>query len=149
MAEDTTTPNLNPDGDPKVLSLNLTIPGDVKAIDPVVEKIMWVVQRMGCATGKEFEVETALREALANAVVHGCKENPRAQVQFIVSCTDKHGVTIVVRDPGKGFEPKELPDPTEGDQLYSVHGRGIYLINQLMDEVRFEKGGREIHMRKE
>jgi serine/threonine-protein kinase RsbW len=135
--------------DEKLLSLNLTIPGDVKAIDPVVEKIMWVVGRMGCATGKEFEIETAMREALANAVVHGCGENPRKHVQFIVTCNLEKGMTIVVRDPGKGFDPKELPSPVEGDRLYSVHGRGIYLINELMDEVKFEKGGREIHMRKE
>jgi len=148
MAEDTSS-NLGPDEDEKLLSLNLTIPGNVGAIDPVVEKIMWVVGRMGCATGKEFEIETALREALANAVVHGCRENPRKQVQVVVACNMEKGMTIVVRDPGRGFDPKVLPSPVEGDQLYSVHGRGIYLINELMDEVKFEKGGREIHMHKE
>jgi serine/threonine-protein kinase RsbW len=146
---DETTPNLKLEGEPLVLNLKLTIPGDVKAIDPAVEKIMWVVNRMGCAEGKEFEVETALREALANAVVHGCGENPRKQVEFIVACNTEKGVTIVVRDPGGGFDPGKVPSPVEGDQLYSVHGRGIYLINELMDDVRFEKGGSEIHMRKE
>jgi anti-sigma regulatory factor (Ser/Thr protein kinase) len=35
-----------------------------------------------------------------------------------------------------------------GQNVFSDHGRGIYLISQLMDEVRFEKGGTEIHMRK-
>ena len=146
---DETTPNLKLEGEPLVLNLKLTIPGDVKAIDPAVEKIMWVVNRMGCAEGKEFEVETALREALANAVVHGCGENPRKQVEFVVACNTEKGVTIVVRDPGGGFDPNKVPSPVEGDQLYSVHGRGIYLINELMDDVRFEKGGSEIHMRKE
>jgi serine/threonine-protein kinase RsbW len=146
---DETTPNLKLEGEPLVLNLKLTIPGDVKAIDPAVEKIMWVVNRMGCAEGKEFEVETALREALANAVVHGCGENPRKQVEFVVACNAEKGVTIVVRDPGRGFDPGKVPSPVEGDQLYSVHGRGIYLINELMDDVRFEKGGSEIHMRKE
>jgi len=146
---DETSPNLKLGAEPLVLNLKLSIPGDVKAIDPAVEKIMWVVNRMGCATGKEFEVETALREALANAVVHGCGENPRKQVEFLVACNAEKGVTIVVRDPGGGFDPGKVPSPVEGDQLYSVHGRGIYLINQLMDDVRFEKGGSEIHMRKE
>ncbi len=146
---DATTPKLNGENEPLLLNLKLTIPGEVQAIDPVVEKIMWVVNRIGCAVGKEFEVETALREALANAVVHGCGENPRKQVQFLVSCNPEKGVTIVVRDPGGGFDPKKVPSPVEGDRLYSVHGRGIYLINQLMDDVRFEKGGSEIHMRKE
>jgi len=137
-----------PGGDPLLLNLKLAIPGDVKAIDPVVDKIMWVVGQMKCGEGKEFEVETALREALANAVVHGCGENPRKQVQFVVACDRERGMTIVVRDPGKGFDPGRLPSPVEGDRLFSVHGRGIYLINQLMDEVEFDDGGREIRMRK-
>jgi serine/threonine-protein kinase RsbW len=54
---------------------------------------------------------------------------------------------IVVRDPGQGFDPAQIPSPITGQQLFSSHGRGIYLINQLMDEVRFERGGTEIHMR--
>jgi serine/threonine-protein kinase RsbW len=144
MADD----ELPDEGQPLLLNLKLAIPGDVHAIDPIVEKIMWVVGRMGCGAGKEFEIETALREALANAVVHGCGENPRKQVQFVVSCDRDRGMTIVVRDPGRGFDPTQVPSPLEQDRLLSVHGRGIYLINQLMDEVRFEDGGREIWMRK-
>jgi serine/threonine-protein kinase RsbW len=148
MSDDTSA-DLRPDEGQKLIQLNLTIPGEVKAIDPVVEKIMWVVEQMKCAEGKEFEVETALREALANAVVHGCGEDPKKRVQFIVACNAKQGMTIIVRDPGRGFDPEKVPNPVERDRLYSVHGRGIYLINQLMDEVRFEKGGSEIHMKKD
>jgi len=47
----------------------------------------------------------------------------------------------------KGFEPSRMPDPLAAENLHSHHGRGIYLINQFMDEVRFEEGGRAIHMR--
>jgi anti-sigma regulatory factor (Ser/Thr protein kinase) len=35
-----------------------------------------------------------------------------------------------------------------GENIYSNHGRGIFLINQLMDEVQFKNNGTEIHMRK-
>jgi serine/threonine-protein kinase RsbW len=134
--------------DKMILNLDLTIPGDVKAIGPVVDKVMWVVGEMGCAQGHEFEIETALREALANAVVHGCKENPDHEVQFIVACDESRGMIIVVRDPGEGFDPNRIPSPVIGECLFSEHGRGIYLINELMDEVRFEKGGTKIVMKK-
>ena len=103
---------------------------------------------MGCAKGKELEIETAMREALANAVTHGCREDPDKQVEFVVACDDNRGMLIVVRDPGKGFDPAEIPSPIVGKCLFEEHGRGIYLINQLMDEVRFEQGGTEIYMRK-
>ena len=132
-----------------ILHLDLTIPGDVKAIDPVVEKVMWVVGQMGCAAEGGFEIETALREALANAVVHGCREDPGKQVEFVVACDENRGMMIIVRDPGKGFEPGDVPSPILGECLYSEHGRGIYLINQLMDEVEYKSGGTEIFMRKD
>jgi serine/threonine-protein kinase RsbW len=55
---------------------------------------------------------------------------------------------IVVRDPGPGFDPASIPSPVAGENIYSNHGRGIFLINQLMDEVRFRNNGKEIHMLK-
>jgi serine/threonine-protein kinase RsbW len=109
---------------------------------------MEMARRMECAAGKEFEIETALREALANAILHGCNNDPTKRVQCVVSCDEEHGLLIVVRDPGPGFDPVKLADPLHGENVYSHHGRGIFLINQLMDEVRFERNGTEIHMRK-
>ena len=63
-------------------------------------------------------------------------------------CDESRGMLIVVRDPGPGFDPQAVPSPLLGQNVFESHGRGIYLINQLMDEVRFEKGGTEIHMKK-
>jgi serine/threonine-protein kinase RsbW len=128
--------------------LDLTLPADINAITPVVEGVMKAAGEMKCAEGREFEIETALREALANAIVHGCKNDPRKQIQCWVACDESRGMLIVVRDPGPGFDPATLPSPTHGENVFSEHGRGIYLINLLMDEVRYEHGGTEIHMRK-
>ena len=55
---------------------------------------------------------------------------------------------IVVRDPGEGFDPASVPSPIEGQRIYESHGRGIFLINHLMDSVEFRRGGTEITMRK-
>jgi serine/threonine-protein kinase RsbW len=54
----------------------------------------------------------------------------------------------VVRDEGKGFNSAELPNPTAAEQLESPHGRGVYLMTTLMDEVHFERGGTAVRMRK-
>jgi serine/threonine-protein kinase RsbW len=136
------------DPDRLVVRFELTIAGSVKAIEPAVEQILAVTESMGCAKGKEFAIETAIREALANAITHGCGNDPEKQVKISAYCDEERGMILVVRDPGKGFDPKTLPSPIQGDQLFSEHGRGIYLINQLMDEVRFRSGGAEIWMRK-
>jgi anti-sigma regulatory factor (Ser/Thr protein kinase) len=136
------------DFDPEKLSLRVrvTLAADRKAVDPVVAQVMEAVREMKCANGKEDAIELALQEALANAVVHGAKEDPSKTVECIVACDEQRGILIVVRDPGEGFDPKTIPSCTVGENVYSNHGRGIFLINQLMDEVQFRKNGTEIHM---
>ncbi len=131
-----------------MIRIEVTLNADPTAISPVVEGIMEMARRMECAAGKEFEIETAIREALANAIVHGCKGDTTKKVQCCVACDEERGMLIIVRDPGKGFDPVAVPDPLNGQNIYSNHGRGIFLINQLMDEVKFERNGTEIHMRK-
>jgi serine/threonine-protein kinase RsbW len=130
-----------------LVKLDVTLPGDISAASPVIEKVMAVVKEMGCAAGREFEIELALSEALVNAIVHGSRHDPSKEIQCCVACDHARGMLIVVRDPGPGFDPSSIPNPVVGQNLFATGGRGIYLINQLMDEVRYEKGGTEIHMR--
>ena len=136
------------DFDPEKLNLcvRVTLAADRKSVDPVVEQVMEAVRQMKCADGKEDAIELSLHEALANAVVHGAKEDPSKIVECVVACDDQAGILIIVRDPGPGFDPKAIPACTVGENLFSNHGRGIFLINQLMDEVKFHKNGTEIHM---
>jgi serine/threonine-protein kinase RsbW len=129
-----------------LVRFDLELPGVASAISPVVERVLTIVNESGCAQGKEFEVETSLREALANAVRYGCEHNPGKVIQVSVACDQARGVLIVVRDPGPGFDPSQVPSPVEGECIFASHGRGIYLINQLMDHVEFGRGGTEILM---
>jgi len=136
----------NFEADKLILKLSVTLAGDKNCVDPVVQGIMQLVKQMHCAGGKEEAVQLALNEALANAVVHGAKADPSKLVECEVTCDESRGMVIVVRDPGKGFNPASVPSPVNGQNIYSDHGRGIYLINQLMDEVKFLKNGTEIQM---
>jgi len=128
------------------LRVKVTLAADRKSVDPVVQQVMEAVNEVECVNGKSDAIELALQEALANAVVHGAKEDPSKIVECLVACDDENGVLIIVRDPGEGFDPGTIPTCTMGENVYSNHGRGIFLINQLMDEVKFRKNGTEIHM---
>ena len=138
----------NFDADKLDLKLSVTLSADRDAVDPVVRSVMNVVREMKCAPGHEDDIELALTEALANAVVHGAKNDPSKIIECDVACDEKQGILIIVRDPGTGFDPAKIADPCHGENIYASHGRGIYLINQLMDEVQFHKNGTEIHMLK-
>ncbi len=130
------------------LRFERTIPGSAEAIPPVVDEVMGVVRGMGCAAGSEFEIEVAVNEAVANAVKHGCRHDPAKEVTITVECDPSQGILIIVRDPGQGFDPACIPSPVVGERIYASHGRGVFLITELMDEVRYERNGTEIWMRK-
>ena len=128
--------------------LNMTIPADPRKIPTVTDGIVHVLQDRHWPEARIIEVELALQEALANAIRHGCKGDISRQVQCVVTCDSDDELLIVVRDPGTGFDATAVPDPLAGDNILKASGRGIFLINQLMDEVAFGDGGRELQMRK-
>jgi serine/threonine-protein kinase RsbW len=130
-----------------VLSVRLTVASKIKAINPAVKRLMTMLRTTCLAPAQGFAIETALREALANAIVHGNRLNHAKNVQVCCGC-DTQGIHIAIADQGDGFDPLTLPSPLAGQSLDADHGRGIFLIRTHMDEVHFEKGGREIHMRK-
>lgn len=127
--------------------VRLTVPSRVKTINPSVKKLMKMLKSACLAPAQAFAIETALREALANAIVHGNRADPAKNVRICCGCDD-YGIRIVIADEGDGFDPGTLASPLASGNLDSDHGRGVFLIHALMDEVRFENGGRTIHMRK-
>ena len=129
------------------IELERSLPSEVAAISPFVDKLMLLIRKCGCVPEGESDVEIALREALANAIVHGNHENPRKHVYVRCHC-EPDEVSIAVQDEGRGFDINKLADPTGPENIGSVHGRGIYLMKALMDEVRFEEGGVVVRMRK-
>jgi len=134
--------------DKLMLKLDAVIPSNIKVVDETVTKIVCLI---GSAYSSDEigEIDLALREALVNAIVHGNRSDPKRIVRICVALQPDHGVIIVVKDSGSGFDPNQLPSPTMGQNLLSGHGRGIFLINQLMEDVRFSfEGGTAIHMRR-
>ena len=129
------------------IELDRTLPSEVAAISPFVDKLMLLFRKCGCVSESESEVEIALREALANAIIHGNHENPGRHVHVRCRCEPSE-ISIAVKDEGRGFDLNKIADPTAPENNGSIHGRGIYLMKALMDEVRFEDGGVAVHMRK-
>jgi len=129
------------------MQFDLSLRSEVSAISPFVDTLMPLIRKCRWVHGNEDDIEIALREALANAIVHGNHEDPGKQVY--VSCRCGSGeVSLVIRDEGQGYDIDEFPDPTAPENISSSHGRGIYLMKNLMDEVRFERGGAVVCMRK-
>jgi serine/threonine-protein kinase RsbW len=135
-------------GGGSLLEVDAWIPSEVKAIPPVVDRLMRLIEGSHCITGEEYEVELALREALSNAVVHGNKLDARKLVHVHCRCRVGNGISLIISDQGQGFDPNAIPDPLAVENLVAEHGRGIHLMKLAMDQVWFERRGTEVHMRK-
>ena len=135
-------------GDSLSFHVEALMPSEIKAISPLVDRLMRLIKGSRCIVGSEPAVELALREALNNAVIHGNGMDARKLVHVQCRCELGNGVFIIVTDQGQGFDPNAVPDPSAAEKLEAEHGRGIYLMKSAMDEVSFERGGSEVHMRK-
>jgi serine/threonine-protein kinase RsbW len=131
---------------PMFPELQLEIASQISSIAPAVDTIVAKLRASFCVKGMEQDIEVALFEALANAVIHGNRERAEKPVTIRCRCEGENCVSIVVRDQGAGFDPDLVPDPTRPENLTAEHGRGILMMKTFMDEVRFEKGGSEVHM---
>jgi anti-sigma regulatory factor (Ser/Thr protein kinase) len=128
--------------------MNLVLPAVPSSIPAVSEGVRQLLESKGWTDDELMPVELSIDEALANAIRHGCKNDPTQKVQCVVTTDAKGEVLIVVRDPGPGFDAAKVPNPLAGENVLKPSGRGVFLINQLMDEVGFGDGGREVQMRK-
>jgi serine/threonine-protein kinase RsbW len=90
----------------------------------------------GIPDNKRFDMMLALSEAVTNAIRHGRSEaHDFVDIEVTIS---ESAVYISVRDYGKGFEPESLPDPTSIERLHIPNGRGVFLIKNLADDVRYD-----------
>jgi serine/threonine-protein kinase RsbW len=124
------------------------MPSAIQAISPLVDRLMQVIEGSHCVPGAEPDVELALREALDNAVVHGNREDPETKVHIRCRCGPGNEISIVVTDQGKGFDFGKTVGNGITSDPESEHGRGIQLMKAYMDDVHFERGGAEVHMRR-
>jgi anti-sigma regulatory factor (Ser/Thr protein kinase) len=85
------------------LELERSLPSEVAALSPFVDRLMLLFRKRGCVSEGESDVEIALREAPANATIHGNHENPRKQVSVRCRCEPEE-VSIAVKDERRGFD---------------------------------------------
>ena len=92
----------------------------------------------------------AVREAVANAIKHGNREQPDKTVE--VDCVfEANQVSVRIEDEGEGFDPESLPDPLTPENLLKPNGRGVFVMNQFMDEIHYTfrpEGGTIVTMKK-
>jgi serine/threonine-protein kinase RsbW len=128
------------------VEISVRVPTDLSVVEEAVD----LIARHCLASGippraARFNLRVALAEALANAIIYGNRLDPDKFVDVRVVVT-RSGLTLNVCDQGDGFDPDAVPDPTLPDRVERPDGRGLFIIRNLVDEVRFNERGNTICM---
>lgn len=126
----------------------VSVPANPRVIAAVTGEVRQLLEARTWPEDEVDAVDVALREALANAIRHGCRGDATQYVRCAFAYGEGDEVLLVVRDPGSGFDPAVVPDPFDAANMLNHGGRGLLLIRALMDDVQFVDGGREVRMRK-
>jgi CheY-like chemotaxis protein/anti-sigma regulatory factor (Ser/Thr protein kinase) len=147
------------------------ISNDASLIPSLISYVQSLISSVGlCDDSSVIRVCIALEEALRNALFHGNlgltseqREGDSAEYERLIAervssepyASRKLVVTVsvtpdsgrfVIRDDGPGFDPSQLPDPTDPENLEKVSGRGLLLMRTFMDEVTFNETGNQVTM---
>ena len=125
-------------------ALSLTMPSDLALVGDAVELVA-----RHCDVGilsprrLQFNLRTALAEALANAIAYGNRHDRTKLVRVEISL-GREAVRIVVADDGAGFNPGQVPDPTVPANVAREDGRGLFVLRHLVDQIEFNKQGNTV-----
>ncbi|MFL6211437.1 MAG: ATP-binding protein [Pyrinomonadaceae bacterium] len=128
----------------------LVLPSRVESVAEAAAAADDVARRVGLSEEAAYGLDLAVREAVTNAVLHGNKQDAGVPVE-ITFADSAAQLVVTVRDRGQGFNPTEVADPTDPQNLLKTSGRGILFMRSFMDEVEWgphPEGGTVVRMTK-
>jgi serine/threonine-protein kinase RsbW len=119
---------------PEVYGISLSVASDLEFVE-LVETVTATLARLaGFDEETAMWISMAVREAVINAIKHGNKEDRQKRVE-IHYAFDRESFSVRVADQGSGFDPSQVPNPLDPENLLKPTGRGIFYMKAFMDEV--------------
>ncbi|MDX2414102.1 MAG: ATP-binding protein [Bacteroidales bacterium] len=115
---------------------------NIRKIENVIDDLSSELKINRDAYGK---ILVATLEAVNNAIIHGNKTDKSKYVKVGFDLKKSY-LAITVEDEGSGFNPGKIPDPTAPGNIEKLHGRGIYLMRNLADDIEFNPNGNLVKM---
>ncbi len=124
----------------KITVERLVFKSDIKNINLVERLIDELSEKHDLHDDVYGKLLLSVVEAVNNAIVHGNKMDIDKDVVLEYSI-DEAKIDFIITDMGEGFDYSNIPDPTKPENIEKTHGRGIFLMNHLADEIEFTKNG--------
>lgn len=125
--------------------IEFELPSDLKLMNGVLNYLMERIIKLGIVKPESSNLFVALDEAIANAIIHGNKNDPNKIVRITAELTPKEA-RFTIEDEGEGFDVGSVPDPRDPANLFKPSGRGVLLIFNIMDEASYNERGNRLTM---
>ena len=119
--------------------VRISVANRLENIDLIQVVVLEALTRLGLDEDSGHQMEIAIREAVANAIIHGNRRDPEEEVTVELATAGDQAI-IRVHDRGKGFDPAEVEDPRAPENLLKGSGRGILFMRSFVDEVEYTAG---------
>ena len=125
---------------------SISIKSKVENINKIEKLIDEISEDAGINSEVYGKILIATIEAVNNSIVHGNKENEEKLVEVDFYVNDDF-LRIFIKDEGPGFNFYDVPDPTTPENVENIHGRGVYLMKHLADDVIFHGKGNQVEIK--
>ncbi len=131
-------------------AVTFTVRHDIRRLACTIDSVLKTIQSEHCVCDDIlFEIKVVLNELIVNAMCHGnnCEDEKVAKVTFKLLNDDS--LYISVKDEGCGFTDKmnmeRLDEYIESrNESLCEHGRGLIIVEQLCDRVKFNRCGNRV-----
>ena len=125
--------------------IEFEIPSAISLMHCILDYLINRVEKVGLIKSENSNLFIALDEAFVNAVKHGNKYDAQKLVRITADVSTKEA-RFTVEDEGEGFDVSAIPDPLDPENLFKTSGRGVLIIQNVMDEVNYNARGNRVEM---
>lgn len=125
--------------------IEFVLPSAISLMHAILDYLMKRVEKVGIVNAENSNLFIALDEAFVNAVKHGNKFDAGKLVKVSAEVSSVEA-RFTVEDEGEGFDVSAIPDPLDPENLFKTSGRGVLIIHNVMDEVKYNERGNRIEM---
>lgn len=115
---------------------SFTFPSSVEYLEKVEAQSVKIARGAGFDESTIDDLSIALTELVNNAIHHGNRDDITKNVTVTFDL-DQEKLSISIKDEGGGFNPRQIKNPLDPENLLAENGRGIYLVKALMDDLNF------------
>jgi serine/threonine-protein kinase RsbW len=125
--------------------IDFELPSDISLMNSVLQYLIVRVSTLGVINPERSNLFVALDEAFVNAVKHGNRNDVSKHIRITADLSADEA-RFTVEDEGEGFNVQAIPDPCDPENLFKSSGRGVLLIYNIMDEVKYNARGNRLTM---